>query len=176
MRFEQWKSQPAYFRDTATETTMEETIQDFFNHGLTVWLNGRGYSWSAESNEVSRSFLRFCYKLNDTIKAGEQYTLQLPEPKHRNLPEDLDTFQSFADSFTFTELLSRWSFYDQIIGNRLDNLIMDFCYIWADVEKGAPGRWTQKTIEMNEGELSDEERGQNNLPDGNWSRRKHDLY
>ena len=174
--FEQWKSQPAYFRTTAIETTTEEAMLDFFNHGLTIWINSHGYSWSAESNRVSRSFLHFCYKLNDTIKAGEKYTLQLPEPKHRNLPEDLDTFQSIADSFSFTELLTRWSFYDQIIGNRLDNLIMDFCYIWVDVEKGAPGRWTQKTIDMNEDELSDEERAQNNLPDGNWSRRKHDLY
>ena len=176
MIFEQWKSQPAYFRDTAIEATTEEALLDFFNNGLTPWLNSCGYSWSSPSQNVSKSFLYFCYKLNDTLKAGEQFNLQLPEPKHRNMPEDLDTFQSFADSFSFSELLTKWSFYDQIIGSRLDNLMMDFCYIWADVEKGAPGQWTQKTIEMNEDEMSDEDRAQNNLPDGNWSRRKHDLY
>jgi hypothetical protein len=176
LSFQQWKSQPAYYRDTATETTTEEAMLDFFNHGLTPWMNSCGYSWSNPQKDVGRSFLRFCYKLNDTVKAGEQFHLQLPEPNHRNMPEDLDTFQSFADSFSFTELLTMWSFYDQIIGTRLDNLIMDFCYIWADVEKGAPGRWTQKTIEMNQDDQSDDERAQNNLPDGNWSRRKHDLY
>ena len=92
------------------------------------------------------------------------------------MSEDLDTFQVFADMFSFSELLTKWSFYHQIIGTRLDNLIMDFCYIWADVEKGAPGQWTQKTVEMNEDEQSDEDRAHNNLPDSNWSRRKYDLY
>jgi hypothetical protein len=176
LSFQQWKSQPAYFRHTAIETTMEEVILDFFHNGLTPWINSRGYSWLNPSEYVTRSFLQFCYKLNETVKAGDQFNLELPEPKHRNLPEDLDTFQSFADSFSFTELLSNWSCYDQIIGTRLDNLIMDFTYNWIDVERGAPGRWTQKTIEMNEEEMSDEERTQNNIPDGNWSRRKHDLY
>lgn len=176
LSFDQWKSQPAYYRDTANEITMEEAIKDFFHNGLSPWINGRGYSWSNPSQDVGRSFLRFCYKLQETVNAGEQFNLELPQPKHRNMPEDLDTFEVFMDSFSFTDLLSKWSFYDQIIGTRLDNLIMDFCYIWVDVEKGAPGRWTQKTIEMNEDEMSDDERAQNNLPDGNWSRRKHDLY
>lgn len=176
LSFDQWKSQPAYFRNTATEITMEDVVLDFFHNGLTSWINRCGYSWLTEDTNVAKSFLRFCYKLNETVKAGEQFNLQLPEPNHRNMPEDLDTFQAFADSFSFTELLTNWSFYDQIIGSRLDNLMMDFAYNWIDVERGAPGRWTQKTIEMNEDDLSDEERAQNNLPDGNWSRRKHDLY
>jgi len=176
LSFEQWKSQPAYFRDTAIETIFEEALLDFFNDGLTPWLNSCGYSWSSSSQDVGKSFLRFCYKLNETLEAGDQFHLQLPQPKHRNMPEDLDTFQIFTDMFSFSELLTKWSFYDQIIGTRLDNLIVDFCYIWADVEKGAPGQWTQKTIEMNEDEQSDEDRAHNNLPDGNWSRRKYDLY
>ena len=176
LSFEQWKSQPAYYRDTAVETTMEETINDFFYNGITPWINSCGYSWFHPPEDIARNFLRFCYKLQDTVKAGEQFNLELPMPKHRNMPEDLDTFQVFVDSFSFTDLLSNWSFHDEIVGTRLDNLIVDFCYNWVDVEKGAPGRWTQKTIEMNEDEMSDDERAQNNLPDGNWSRRKHDLY
>jgi hypothetical protein len=176
LSFQQWKSQFAYIRNTAIETTMEEAMLDFFYNGLTTWINSCGYFWLTEDPKVAKSFLNFCYNLEQTLKAGEQYNLQLPQPNHRNLPEDLDTFQAFADSFSFTEFLSNWAFYDQIIGNRLDNLIVDFCYNWVDVERGTPGRWTQTTIEMNEGDISDDERAQNNLPDGNWSRRKHDLY
>ena len=37
------------------------------------------------------------------------------------------------------------------------------------------GGWTRKTLEMNEDNTSDDDRGVI-LPDGNWSRRKHDLY
>lgn len=176
LSFQQWKSQPAYFRNTATEITMEEAMLDFFYNGLTCWVNRCGYSWLTEDAKISRSFLKFCYKLNDTIKAGDQFILELPQANHRNMPEDLDTFQIFADSFTFSEMLSTWQFYDEIIGTRLDNLIIDFTYNWIDVERGAPGRWTQATIQMNEDDISDDERALNNLPDSNWSRRKHDLY
>jgi hypothetical protein len=176
LSFQQWKSQPAYFRNTAIETTVEEAMLDFFYNGVSPWVNRCGYSWLTEDMKIARSFLNFCYKLNDTIKAGDQFILELPQPNHRNMPEDLDTFQIFTDSFSFSEMLVSWSFYDQIIGNRLDNLIIDFIYNWVDVERGAPGRWTETTIEMNEDEMSDDERAQNNLPDSNWSRRKHDLY
>jgi hypothetical protein len=177
LSFDQWKLQETYMRNTVVETTMEEAMLDFFYNGITPWIQGCGYSWiNGDSKEVARHFLRFCYELQKTIEAGDTYILQIPKPKHRNLPEDLDTFQSYVDSWGFTEMLSNWSFYDQIVGSRLDNLIVDFTYNWVDVEKGLPGRWTQKTIEMNEDEKSDDERAQNNVPDGNWSRRKHDLY
>jgi hypothetical protein len=176
LSFQQWKNQPAYMRSTAIETTMEEAMLDFFYDGITPWINSHGYYWSTEPEAVARNFLRFCHMLDQTIAAGDGYMLQMPQPKHRNLPDDLDTFRIFVDTFSFTDMLSKWSFYDQIVGTKLDNLIMDFCYIWVDVEKGAPGRWTQKIIEMNEDDMSDEERANNALPDGNWSRRKHDLY
>jgi len=176
LSFEQWKSQVTYLRDTAIETTMEEAMLDFFYDGITPLIQSCGYSWSTESEAVSKNFLRFCYMLDDTVRAGDNFALKMPDPKHRNLAEDFDTFNIFVDSFSFSEMLSKWSYYDQIIGTRLDNLILNFLYIWIDVEKGAPGRWTQKTIEANEDDKSDDERAQMNLPDGNWSRRKHDLY
>jgi len=176
LSFEQWKTQPAYMRSTAIESTMEEAMLDFFYDGITPWMARCGYSWSTDADVVARNFLHFCHKLDETVRAGDGYILRMPQPKHRNLPDDLDTFRDFVDTFSFTDMLSNWSFYDQIVGTKLDNLIVDFCYIWVNVEKGSPGRWTQKIIEMNEDDMSDEERAQNAVPDGNWSRRKHDLY
>ena len=171
----EWLSTPAYTHNSLSETTTEEALLDFFYNGVTPWISSKGYSWLGESQIVANKFIEFCYMAHRAIKDGETIGLGVPKPQHRGLPEDLDTFDTLVDLESFVELLARWECRHEIVGTRFDYMIRGFCYNWVNVEVGAPGRWTRKTLEMNEDNTSDDDRGVI-LPDGNWSRRKHDLY
>ncbi len=148
---------------------------DFFYYGISPWIKAAGYQWNA-SNEysIARKFLRFSYDLHI---ANQRITTELnpPEPSHRNLPEDRDTFDMFLDTISFIELLDRWSFRDEIVGTRLEHMIREFCYIWIDVLSGKPGKWTQVTLGMND-DMGSEDDHDYTIPDANWKRRAHDLY
>ena len=173
--FNEWLQTPAYLNAGYAEVTMEEALTEFFYSGITDWMKSCGYSWSNTDSEIKKKFLNFAFAVSSTLEASRTATLQVPFPNHRNLPDDRDTFDLYADMSSFTEFLHKWSFRSEIVGTRLDHLIREFCYTWSDVEKGKPGRWTQLTINMNEDENSDDDKGIM-LPDGNWSRRKYDLY
>ena len=170
-----WLSTPAHTHNSLHETTTEEALLDFFYNGVSPWISSRGYSWIRESGVIAGKFLEFCHAVDCAIKEGESIRLLAPKPKHRDLPEDRDTFECFADIPSFVDMLSRWECRHEIVGTRFDYMIRGFCYIWVDVERGSPARWTNATLDMNEEIASDDERG-TGLPDGNWSRRKHDLY
>ena len=173
--YNQWKASSVYLRDSPIKTTMEEAMLDFFYNGIAPWIQHVGYAWVSDVDQIARKFVHFCYILNTTVKANHSSMIQAPEPSHRNLPEDRDTFDMFADCIDFSDILEDWSFRSEIVGTRLDYMIREFCYVWVDVEKGSPSKWTEKTFEMNEDQQSDEEKG-TMFPDGNWSRRKYDLY
>jgi hypothetical protein len=169
-----WKKSFAYVGKGVTEGTMEDALNHLFYDGLSPWLQSFGYKWSTNELEISQKFLKLCYLIYCTLPMDPRYMLQAPEPLHRNLPEDRETFDYFIDSYSFAEFLEQWSFRDEIIGTRFDNLILDFCYVWLDPTSGHPGTWTQNILNANNEDASDED--YTALPDGNWSRRKHDLY
>ena len=160
-----------------TETTMEDAMLDFFYNGVSPWIRSCEYSWSIpDEHIVAKKFVYFCYVLYTVLESGDNYTLQAPHPKHRNLPEDYDTFNVFADWASFSDMLLAWKGRDEIVGTSLDYMIRDFCYVWVDVERGKPGNWSDISIEMNNDGQSDDEGGATTLPEGNWGKRKNDLY
>jgi len=175
VKYSDWLLTPVYMNAGVTEVTMQEAMSEFFFCGVCHWVNYCGYSWSMSDADIHRKFMNFAYTLCSTLDASKTATLQPPYPNHRDLPDDRETFDLYADMLSFTGFLNNWHFRDEIVGTRLDFLIREFCYTWIDVEKGKPGRWTQAVIDMNEEDNSDDDRGFM-LPDGNWSRRKHDLY
>ncbi len=180
--YNDWLQQSVLFSGTITEVSMEEAILDFFYRGVTVWIHDCGYEWSTDEPVVGRKFLYFCYMICRTLAFNARFnkndTIEAPEPNHRNFPEDLDTFQHFADDISFSDMLSEWRDRYEIVGTLLDHKIRDFCYVWIDVEYGEPGSWTEGTLEMNNEGKSDYEMAMaaGGLPDGNWSKRKNDMY
>ena len=176
MTYIRWKLAPAYWRDTAYEATMEEIILDFFHCGLSNWIKECGYKWSIPEADVARKFLRFCYVLDKVVKSGDKTTIQFNYVNHRNLPEDLETYEHFTDTPSFSDMVEVWSFYPDILETPHTYLIHDFCYAWIDVESGAPGRWTEDTLNMDTDNYSDDERTYNGLPDAKWYKSRNDLY
>ena len=177
MTYIRWKNTPAYWRDTVTETTMEEIMLDFFDYGVTAWINDCGYKWNAPHDYIARKFVRFAYMLQQVIKSRGETDLWINYTSHRNLEEDLETFDHFADFPSFHDMIEKWeSFYPDLVGTRYDYLIRDFCYIWVNVESGAPGRWTESTLAIDDDIYSDDERAFNGLPDAKWYKSRNDLY
>jgi hypothetical protein len=153
---------------------MEEAMLVFFYDGVCPWIRDIGYKWSQDDHIVAKKFLHLCYMIDTTAKMYDK-DIQIPTPRHRNLQEDRETFDYFADSYAFNQFLDYWFDACEIIGTRLDYLLREFCYLWINVEAGKPGTFTQKVLTAEEENASDEEHGVG-IPDGNWSRRKHDLY
>ena len=166
----------AYLRDSHIETTMEEVVLDFFYNGLSRWLQESDYKWSRYEHEIADKFLRLCYMIHQNIKSGNKMSIQINQVNHRDLYEDEETFDLFASMSSFVDMLDNWNCYSDILGTKYDLIIRDFCYVWADVERGAPGRWTQTTLEMDYETYSDDDRPYNSLPDTNWSKTKNELY
>ena len=171
--YTQWMKLPAYYGKGTTITTNEKALRYFFHTGLTPWINHIGYKWEQEEDVIAGKFLRFAYDVSKALKY--KYDILPPEPSHRNYPEDRETFDYFADSYAFNQFLAYWVDACEIIGTRLDYLLREFCYLWVNVEAGKPGTFTQKVLTAEEENASDEEHGVG-IPDGNWNRRKHDLY
>ena len=178
--FDEWKRLvvPVAGQGAMNVTTMEEAMLDFFYSGVEPWIQGSGYYWSITSDSVAKRFVYFCYVMSSTLDTGDDYTIEPPYPRHRDLPEDLDTFNIFADMASFSDMLLEWRDRSEIVGTQLDHMIRDLCYVWIDVERGQPARWAEATIEMNDECNSDEEgvSGGPIVPDGNWSKTKNDLY
>lgn len=174
-KFSQWLNESAYIGKGITEGTVKDAMLHFFYQGVSPWIQGFGYSWSQSEDCIARKFVRACYDIASTSLMDSKYTLEAPEPRHRNLVEDRDTFDFLVDTQSFVELLEEWECYDQVVGTRLDFLLREFCYVWINVESGQAGTRTMKILEADTDNGSDDDRN-GNIPDGNWSRRKHDLY
>lgn len=155
------------------EITMEEAMLSFFYDGVNPWIKGTGYKWLDNEDVIARKFVYLCYSIKRTLESGSKYTLEAPEPRHRNYNEDRETFNLFADTNSFVDMLDDWSFREEIVGTRLDHLIKEFCYVWIDVTSGAPGTFTQKLLNAEEEDVNEEEF--NSVPD-TWSRKKWELY
>lgn len=176
MNYSLWLKQIVYLSKGLAEGTMEEAMLDFFYNGISPWMKGIGYIWIvAEEKYIAQKFLRFAYECHCALKQGPTIDICAPEPMHRNLPEDRDTFDIYADIPSFMDFIDEWSFREEIVGTRLELMIREFCYTWIDVTSGKPGKWTQATLDMSDENYSDEDNTMM-FPDGNWSRRKHDLY
>jgi hypothetical protein len=168
--FNEWKqfAVPVMAKGAIKETTMEDAMLDFFYSGVDPWISEAGYHWSIHRNLAAKKFVYFCYVMYTTLESGDGYTMNAPVPKHRDLPEDFDTFNIFADLSSFSDMLLEWRDRDEIVGTRLDYMIRDFCYVWIDVERGPPNAWTQTTIEMNDEGYSDDE-APSGQAEGAWS-------
>jgi hypothetical protein len=175
MDYPSWLKQITYFGKGVQKSTMEEAMTHFFYSELCPWMRSFGYKWSTEESTIARKFLHFSYMIDTTSKMDYKFTICPPEPNHRNLEEDRDTFDFLVDAGSLYDFLKSVEYRDEIVGNRLDHFILEFCYAWVDVSSGKPGSMTKKLLDSNDEYDSDEELG-SNLPDGNWSRRKHDLY
>ena len=169
----QWMNSHTYYGKTTIDATREEAALHFFYDGVSPWITGIGYRWSLEEKVVSRKFVRFCYDVHCAIKGD--YEIVAPEPRHRNYQEDRETFDSLIDTNSLIDFLSEWDYYDELIGTRLEYLLLEFCYTWVDVTAGKPGNFTHATLAAEEDEGGEEDRGIQ-IPDAYWSRRQHDLY
>ena len=172
--FADWMKCATYLTEGIEKGTTEEALLLFFHRGISPWMKNLGYNWSSDDDVIARKFLRFCYDMHTTLKMNPKFTLAIPEPKHRNYDEDRITFDYFVDTRSLVDLFDDWHFRSEIVGTRLDYLLREFCYVWVNVEAGKPGAFTQAALAADEDDGSDEDRTQ--LPDGNWSRRQHDLY
>ena len=174
-KYLEWLDQFAYIGKGMTEGTVKDAMLHFFYQGISPWIQGFGYSWTQSEDIIARKFVRLCYDIASTSLMDNKYGLQIPEPRHRNLLEDRETFDFLVDTQSFVEIMDDWEFRTEVIGTRLDYLLREFCYIWIDVESGPPGVRTNHILDADSDNASDEERS-TVLPDGNWSRRKYDLY
>ena len=172
--YKDWLKQITYIGKGDTRGTMEEAMTDFFYNGISPWIHSFGYTWLNDKTYIAKKFLHFCYMINITGRMDNKYELRFPEPNHRNLPEDRETFDYIIDSKEFIKFLEYWNCRDEIIGTRFDHLILEFCYIWINVASGKPGSMTQKILYANEDHEIDV--GVGLPPDGNLNRRKYDLY
>ena len=177
MRYTEWLNEFCYVGKGVSEGTIENAVLHFFYDGVSPLIRSSGYEWTDTEHAIALKFLRFCFLVHETSQMDTKYSLEIPNPIHRDLQEDRDTFDSILDIRTFVDFMEEWSFYDFIIGTRLDYLLREFCYVWIDVQSGKPGAMTKAVLDaISENGGSDEDSGNGNLPDGNWSRRKHDLY
>lgn len=170
----EWMNESVYVGKGVTEGSMRDALLHLFYEGISPWIKSFGYTWTNDDTVIAMKFLRFCYDIHITLLMGDRYILETPDPQHRNLLEDRETFDFIVDHWSFAELLEEWKFRDEIVGTRLDYLLREFCYVWIDVTSGKPGSWTNKALEL-EYEEVEEELGAT-LPDTNWSRNRHDLY
>lgn len=178
LRYSEWMNEFAYIGKGVTEGTVEEALLHFFHCGISPWIKSYGYSWNAFNDDIiAKKFLKFCYDIYRTVQSKNcSMILESPEPRHRNLPEDWDTFDLIVDVASLTDFLEKWDFRTEIVGTRFDYLIRDFCYVWIDVTSGKPGTLTQKLLDaQNEEGGTDDERDYA-LPEGNWDRNKNTLY
>jgi hypothetical protein len=152
---------------------MEEAMLSFFYDGVNNWITEAGYKWIDNEDVIARKFVYLCYSIQDVLDKGSNYSLDAPEPKHRNYEEDRETFDLFLDTSSFVDLLDDWCFREEVVGTRLDYLIKEFCYVWIDVTSGKPGTFTQKYLTAEEEDANEEEF--NTVPD-TWSKKKWDLY
>jgi len=179
--YDEWANLLVPTMGILAETTMEEAMLDFFHRGVSPWIHGCGYRWSLEVDEVAGKFLYFCYTDYTTMRLRGpkgQWVLEAPSPRHRDLLEDADTFEIFADLTSFSDMLHSWTDRCEIVGTPFDHLIRKFCYVWVDVQYGEPGRWSETTFEMNNGGQWDEDTGGAGgaSSDSRWGKRKNDLY
>jgi hypothetical protein len=175
MSFTSWKMSLAYLRDSHIETTMEEAVLDFFYNGLSRWLQDSEYTWSMPEDDIADKFVRLCYMINQASKSSYMKGIQINKVNHRDLLEDVETFDLFANISSFADMLDNWSCYSNIVGTKYDLIMRDFCYVWADIEGGAPGRWTQTTLEMDDEIYSDDEKVYNWQPETNWRKSNSDM-
>jgi len=175
--YTEWLNTFSYVGKGVAEGTIENALLHFFYEGVSPWIRSAGYDWTDTEHAIALKFLRFCHLLCETSHMDIKYSLQVPFPNHRDLQEDRDTFDSLLDTQSFVDFMEEWSFYDFIVGTRLDYLLREFCYVWIDVHSGKPGTITQAVLDAIENGESDEDATNGYLlPDGNWSRRKYDLY
>lgn len=174
--YDKWLSTFAYVGKGMTEGTVKDAILHFFYQGVSPWIQGFGYSWSQPENSIAQKFLRACHTIATTSAMAGNYHVVAPQPMHRDLPEDRETFDFLVDIWSFVELMSDWEFRTEIIGTRLEYLLREFCYVWVNVESGYPGSRTEHILNAEMENGSEDDNGATMLPDGNWSRRKHDLY
>jgi hypothetical protein len=94
--------------------------------------------------------------IDTTRRMDSQYSIKCPDPEHRNLVEDRDVYDFYLDTFTFNDFLEYWSD-SPIVGSRFDYLFKEFIYIWIDVTSGKPGLMTQKILDADKEDDSEEE-------------------
>lgn len=174
LTYRQWMNSHAYYGKTMMDTTKEENALHFFFEGVSPWMNRIGYRWSVEEQVVSRKFVRFCYDAYCALKEG--YDIRGPEPNHRNYEEDRETFDYFIDTNEFIDFLEQWECYDELVGTRLDYLLIEFCYTWVDVTSGKPGTFTREALEAEEEAEEADAQANIMVPEANWSKRQYDMY
>jgi hypothetical protein len=176
-RYAEWMNTFAYIGDSLTEGTVEEALLHFFHEGISPWIKSYGYTWNAfNDDEIASKFLKLCYDVQRCIWSKDPTViLYPPEPRHRDLPEDRNTFDLFVNTSDFLRLLEMWKCRTEIVGTRFDHLIREFCYVWINVKSGKPGTFTQRLLDSEEDEAEEEER-LGILPDPLIDRRKYDLY
>lgn len=165
-----WANTHAYVGKGIVDGTTEEAMLNFFYDGVSPWMNRCGYTWSQNEDLVSQKFVRFCYEVHCALKGD--YDLAVPEAKHRDYDEDRDTFDHFVTMDSFTTLCEEWECRHEIIGTRLEALLLEFCYVWVDVMNGKPGAFTHKIL------MADEEENEDELITAPEfiSKKKYDLY
>ena len=152
--FVNWLNKHAYVGPGTNEGTIEEAILYFFYEGLNPFIKQSGYSWNELDTVIAKKFLYFCYMIHTTPHGKD---LIIPGPKHRNLSYDRETFDDILDTFVFNEFLNNWSFCHEVCGTRFDHLIKEFCYTWINVTSGIPGKITQKILDAEKEEETEEQ-------------------
>ena len=154
--FSSWKRQTTFIGKGSYEGTMEQAVLYFFYDGVCPFVKGIGYKWITSDNEIARRFLQLCYMIHTTRRMEDKYSIKCPDPEHRNLVEDRDVYDFFLDTFTFNDFLEHWSD-SPIVGSRFDYLFKEFIYIWIDVTSGKPGSMTQKILDADKDDDSEED-------------------
>jgi hypothetical protein len=173
--FSDWKNQIVYLDPGCLESqegTMEEAMLVFFYSGVSPWIKDIGYKWSEDDEKIARKFLYLCYMIDTTSRMYDT-DLEPPEPRHRNLEEDRETFDYFVDTTELIDFLANWEFRSEVVGTRFDHLIKEFCYVWIDVCSGRPGTFTQRIFDA---ELEAEAEEEYYAGPDMSSRKKWDLY
>lgn len=169
--FTNWKQQVTYVGKGSNEGTMEEAVLHFFYDGISKMVRQLGYKWNTNEDYIASKFVQLCYMIDTTRSSAHQHFLQGPEPSHRDLKEDRETFEFILDTFAFNDFLEEWS-HCHVVGTAFDHLFKDFCYNWIDVTAGAPGLITQKTLDADIEEEGEEEIATTEI----LSRRNWSLY
>jgi hypothetical protein len=181
MSFNEWCDAFAYIGPGVEEGTNEDAAYDFFNHYLSPWVTSYGYKWNdSNMSTMTKKFTRLAYAMYCADKHSK-YSVTLPNPPHRNLQEDRDTFDHLIGLSAFADFCEAAAEAYPPVSSRESYSIYEFCYTFINPEAGPPGTYTQRVLDEMAHDSDDDQPGSNRasnsaLPDAYANRRKHDLY
>jgi hypothetical protein len=119
---------------------------DSFAKYITKWIKKHGYKMGDTWGDGVKVTVRWMYAIfeQEVLNKNKYGPLLYPEPFHRNLPEDLDSFEMVIDCEAINEFMENWKSIDELseshpFGIRVRMEMQEFLYTYVNVESSKYG-------------------------------------